>query len=168
MAVSLRTLRLLPGEEHVERGAVTLDPLVLGGQEYVSYPAEVDTTLTIQRATSGYAMRLRLGVEVRGPCMRCLEEARLPIAIDAREYHDLEPDGDEELVSDYVSDDVIALAGWARDAVALALPDPVLCRPDCAGLCPVCGRNLNDEPHEHAEAAADPRWAALEDLTLED
>ena len=32
---------------------------------------------------------------------------------------------------------------WAHDAVALALPDKILCRPDCAGLCPVCGRNLN-------------------------
>ena len=38
---------------------------------------------------------------------------------------------------------------WARDAVALALPEKILCRPDCAGLCPECGKNLNDEPHEH-------------------
>ena len=56
------------------------------------------------------------------------------------------------------------VSAWARDAVALALPEKILCRPDCAGLCPVCGKNLNDEPHAHEEATADPRWAALEAL----
>jgi uncharacterized protein len=48
--------------------------------------------------------------------------------------------------------------------VALALPDKILCRPDCAGLCPECGKNLNDEPHTHEEAIVDSRWAALEAL----
>ena len=56
------------------------------------------------------------------------------------------------------------VSGWARDAVALALPDKILCRPDCAGLCPECGKNLNDEPHTHEETETDPRWAALEAL----
>jgi len=58
----------------------------------------------------------------------------------------------------------IDLSGWARDAIALALPDKILCRPDCAGLCDVCGKNLNDEPHTHEEEHGDPRWAALEAL----
>ena len=48
--------------------------------------------------------------------------------------------------------------------MALALPDKILCRPECAGLCPVCGKNLNDEPHTHEEEQADSRWAALEQL----
>ena len=56
------------------------------------------------------------------------------------------------------------MSEWARDAVALALPDKILCRPDCAGLCGVCGKNLNDEPHAHEEQHGDPRWAALEAL----
>ena len=47
---------------------------------------------------------------------------------------------------------------------ALGLPDQILCRADCAGLCPVCGKDLNVEPHEHDEAAVDSRWAALEAL----
>ena len=54
--------------------------------------------------------------------------------------------------------------GWARDAIALALPEQILCRPDCKGLCPVCGKDLNLEPHEHEEEDADPRWAALAEL----
>jgi uncharacterized protein len=167
MRISLRRLRLLPGEEQLDRPTVVIEPLVLGGQEYAVEPREITTVLTIQRATSGFALRLQLDAGVHGPCMRCLEDALLPIAVDAREYHDLDPGGDEELVSDYVVDDEIDAAGWARDALALALPDPILCRPDCAGLCPVCGRNLNLEPHVHEEIATDSRWAALEGLALE-
>src|SRR6266542_116233 len=47
------------------------------------------------------------------------------------------------------------LAGWSRDAVALAPPDKILCRDDGAGLCPVCGKNLNYEPHTHEEERGD-------------
>jgi uncharacterized protein len=43
----------------------------------------------------------------------------------------------------------------------------VLCRPDCAGLCPVCGEDLNAAGPDHAhEREPDPRWAALRDLNL--
>ncbi len=46
----------------------------------------------------------------------------------------------------------------------LELPDKILCRDDCAGLCPVCGKDLNVEPHVHEEHESDPRWAALQAL----
>jgi uncharacterized protein len=68
--------------------------------------------------------------------------------------------------SPYVTDEELDVAAWARDALALALPAQILCRPDCAGLCPKCGRNLNDEPHEH-EPEPDPRWAKLRELKLD-
>ena len=51
-----------------------------------------------------------------------------------------------------------------RDAIALALPEQIVCRDDCAGLCAECGKNLNDEPHTHEEQHTDSRWAALEAL----
>jgi uncharacterized protein len=68
------------------------------------------------------------------------------------------------LRSPYVHDDQVDLSAWARDALALALPEQILCREDCAGLCAVCGRDLNAEPHEHDEERLDSRWAALEEL----
>ena len=70
----------------------------------------------------------------------------------------------EELRSEYVVDDQLELSAWARDAIALALPDQILHAPDCAGLCPVCGKDLNVEPHTHADETPDPRWSALEEL----
>jgi len=64
----------------------------------------------------------------------------------------------------YIEADLLDVSAWARDAIALALPEKILCRESCAGLCGVCGKNLNDEPHTHEERHADPRWAALEAL----
>ena len=95
--------------------------------------------------------------------MRCLADAVLDLPISAREYQATSPGESEELRSEYLVDDRLDLSGWARDAVVLALPDKILCRPDCAGLCPVCGRDLNDEPHEHDEEP-DSRWSALAEL----
>ena len=67
-------------------------------------------------------------------------------------------------MTEYVTENVLDVSTWAHDALVLALPDKILCRPDCAGLCPVCGKNLNDEPHEHEETTTDPRWSVLESL----
>jgi uncharacterized protein len=96
--------------------------------------------------------------------MRCLEDAAVDLAVDGREYHSADERADEQLRSAYVVDDRLELSVWARDAIALELPDQILCRPDCAGLCPVCGRNLNEEPHEHEDETIDPRWSALDAL----
>jgi DUF177 domain-containing protein len=86
------------------------------------------------------------------------------VPISAREYQATNPDGSDELRTPYLVDDNLDLIAWARDAVALAVPDKILCRGDCAGLCPTCGKNLNDEPHTHDEEPSDSRWAALESL----
>ena len=74
------------------------------------------------------------------------------------------PESEDELRSEYVADDRLDIGAWVRDAIALALPEQILCRPECAGLCPVCGKDLNIEPHEHVDEVTDPRWAALEQL----
>ena len=123
-------------------------------------PAE----LVITKASTGSLFELRFAVRLHGPCFRCLDDAVLDLQIDAREYQATSPGESEELRTPYVVDDKLDLGAWSRDAVALALPDKILCRADCAGLCPVCGKNLNVEPHVHEEEPADSRWAALEQL----
>lgn len=160
----LRRLRLRPGEEATERVTLALEPFVLGGLPYCLPEGEVEATLTASRATGGDVFRLRLATELRGPCVRCLGDAVLGIAVDGTEYHDADPGADPELRCDYVVDDQLELSTWARDLMALDLPDQILCRADCAGLCPVCGADLNVEPHAHEEQRSDPRWAALETL----
>ena len=160
----LRRLRLRPGEEHRDAVSIELEPFELGGLRYLPVPHEVESELTIVQATTGLDLRLASDVRLHGPCMRCLTDAVVDISIDAREYHANEPGEAAELRSEYVVDDQLELTAWARDAIALALPDQILHAPDCAGLCPDCGKDLNVEPHTHVDETTDPRWSALEDL----
>jgi uncharacterized protein len=160
---SLSQVRLRPGEEHREALDVELPAFEFGGQRYVSVPEEVPSLLVVTRAVSGTVLGLEFTARLHGPCSRCLGDAVLEVPIRAREYQ-AESTDDEELRTPYVVEGNLDVSAWARDAVALALPEKILCRPDCAGLCAVCGKNLNEEPHEHEETVADPRWAALEAL----
>jgi uncharacterized protein len=169
--LDLAALKLTAGEgRRIEHLAVPLDDLDLGGQAYLT-PATVDATLDVSRMTGdGYALRLRFAATISGPCMRCLSDAVPETEVDFREVHD-EGQGtieDSELTSPYVTDQVLDLAAWARDALALAMPAQVLCRPDCAGLCPDCGEDLNAAGPDHTHAPAqDPRWDALRELKLD-
>lgn len=127
-------------------------------------PGTVPAELAITRAATGTLFQLSFTARLHGPCYRCLGDAVLELAIAGREYQATNPGESDELRTPYLVDDNLDLAAWARDAIALALPDKILCRPDCAGLCPVCGKNLNAEPHAHDEESTDSRWAALEAL----
>jgi uncharacterized protein len=162
----LRTLRLRSGDQAHERVEIELEPLVLGGQTYEPRPNPAPAELTVTRASSGTVLELAFDVVLAGPCFRCLSDAELPVSLRLREYEATKPEGDEEQ-TEYLADDRVDLSAWARDAIALALPDQILCRDDCAGLCPVCGKDLNAEPHEHAEERIDPRWEKLSQLRQE-
>ncbi len=160
----LRRLRLRSGESRAEAVTVELEPFDLGGQRYLPVPHEVEAALSLDQAVTGLDLRLGFAVRLHGPCKRCLADAHLDIGVAAREYHALDAGADDELRSEYVVDDQLELSAWARDAIALALPDQVLDDPNCAGLCPVCGQDLNVEPHTHEDEVRDPRWSALEEL----
>lgn len=166
--IDLARLSLSFGEGKRLELPVELEPFELGGQTYEADPAAPSVRLEISRPSGGYALHLACAVHLHGPCMRCLEPAALDLEVEAREV-DQAATEDEELRSPYVVDEQLEIGRWAHDATLLALPSRLLCRPDCAGLCPGCGESLNDaDPaaHEHGQAS-DPRWAALKDLKLE-
>jgi uncharacterized protein len=166
--LDLRALDLAPGA--VVRLPARTPPiaLVIGGQEHRTEPERPDLELEVGRSLSGLHLRLRGDAELVGPCVRCLEEARAPLAIDTTEFV---ADGrrddaafDEDLDSQYVVEGVLDVGEWARDAIAEAVPATLLCRPDCAGLCPHCGTNLNEGSCDCEEDTADPRWDALREV----
>jgi len=159
----LRRLKLRSGEECRDEVDVELAPIEFGGQRYLPVPETVPTELTVDRATTGTVFRLRFRTRLHGPCYRCLGDAVLDVPIDAREYQATKPESDD-MTTPYLADDRLDLSAWAHDSVVLALPDQILCRDDCAGLCPTCGKNLNEEPHEHETEGGDPRWGALAEL----
>ncbi len=159
------TLRLSSGEARSIDLEVPVEELSFGGQSYGA-GGHADARLDVSHTTNGHALRLRFGVELHGPCARCLEDAGAPVEVDAREID--QPGGDDELRSPYVQDDVVDLRAWARDALALALPTRILCGEECRGLCAICGANLNEDPDHAHEPEPDPRWAKLSELKLDD
>jgi uncharacterized protein len=161
---SLRRLRLRPGEEHRDEQEIALEPISLGGQRYLPIPEKVKAELAVSRATSGTVFELRFQTRLHGPCYRCLADAVIDIDVAGREYQATSAEGSDELRTPYIENDQLDLTAWARDALVLELPDKILCRSDCAGLCPVCGHDLNIEPHLHEEEELDTRWAALSEL----
>jgi uncharacterized protein len=162
--IDLHRLRLRPGEVRRERVDVELDPFLLGGQRYEGHPETIPVEVEITQASGATVFDLRLDARLAGPCMRCLGYAELEVDTTAREFHDPAAPPADDLRSEYVVEDRLEVGAWARDALAIALPEQILCRPECAGLCPVCGKDLNAEPHEHVDEQLDPRWAALESL----
>jgi uncharacterized protein len=161
--LDLRALRLRPGEEYRDTVSVELEPLELGGERYLPVPDSPLATLTIDRATSGTVFKLAFEARIHGPCVRCLGDAVVTVSIDGIEYQAESPDSDE-VRTPYVVDDRLDLSAWGRDAVSLALPDKVLCRADCSGLCAGCGANLNVEPCRCEPAEPETSFAKLAEL----
>ena len=102
--------------------------------------------------------------------MRCLEPAAARIEVDAREV--------EQADAGEAEDDCAAPTSTTTSSTSppgpttrwrSRCPGKFLCRPDCAGLCAVCGESLNDaDPAEHRHASEpDPRWAKLRELKLD-
>lgn len=120
---------------------------------------------------------IRLRAEYAGPfevlCARCVEPVALPLGgefdlIFRPESADAES-GERAITPDeteigYYGESGLLLEDVVREQVLLSLPSRTLCKPDCKGLCPRCGQNLNVAKCNCAEAPADPRWNALAGL----
>lgn len=121
----------------------------------------VDLDLRLESVGEGVLVTGTAVVRLAGSCARCLEKIASQEEVDILQlfcYPGKELDDAEAL---HIEAELIDLEPVLRDAVVLDLPFSPLCRPDCAGLCPECGINLNaDTDHSHAEPT-DPRWSGL-------
>lgn len=118
--------------------------------------------LRMEAVTEGVLVSGIVSATLTGECSRCLTEVSEPVEIDVQELYTYpdKADPDDEDAS-VMEGELIDLEPLVRDEVLLDLPFMPLCRPDCLGLCPTCGQDLNDDPdHEHAPTT-DPRWAGL-------
>jgi uncharacterized protein len=115
--------------------------------------------------------RLSTGLELQ--CARCLEPVQQDVAREFELlYRPLGADAGRDELSvtaaeaeiGYYQGDGILLEDVLREQVLLALPLKVTCREDCKGLCPHCGKNLNEEQCSCNVPMEDPRWAALKEI----
>jgi uncharacterized protein len=83
------------------------------------------------------------------------------------------PAGEHELREEDVNvleipDETLDLDPILLEQLQLNIPMRALCRPECQGLCPVCGGNRNEAPCDCRQHDVDPRWAALAHLRGDD
>jgi|ERR1700722_8650478 uncharacterized protein len=118
-------------------------------------------------------LRGKLSVGLELPCARCLDPVKedvqrefellyRPLGVDAGRDEISVTDAEAEI--GYYQDNGVLLEDVLREQVLLALPLKVTCRTDCRGLCPHCGKNLNQEQCSCSVPVEDPRWAALKDI----
>jgi len=130
----------------------------------------------LARTNRGLYVTGRLTTSLEAECSRCLRDVEIPLAIDLDEEAlpsidivtglpldaSLEPDALR--LTDHHE---LELGRPVRDAISLAEPIAPLCRPDCPGLCSVCGLELATGPHDHPDTDIDPRLEALRALLVE-
>lgn len=130
----------------------------------------LSATLLVIPQKRGVFLRGRLAGVVGLPCDRCAAASRVTLAHDF-EYVDELPAPGEAAEDTWLRETKAGLeldaAGLLWEQLMLALPTHVLCKPDCKGLCAVCGADLNVAPCACAPAGGDPRMAALRGLKIE-
>lgn len=145
-------------------------PLGEWGPSDEALRSPLDLDLAFEMLLEGLFVRGSVAFTTTIPCARCLVDVRSDVAVPVAELF-ADPaalEEDDELDDGYELDVVegtIDLEALLRDAVGASLPYRQLCDEACAGLCPVCGADLNegDCGHRHGPTP-DPRWAALEQL----
>jgi uncharacterized protein len=131
-SIDLARFALSPGEG--ARLDLETDPgqLELGGERYAVAGSSVGARLDLSRTAAGYAVRMRFTAHVSGRCMRCLEAADVAVEVDAREVD--QPRTEDGSWRTLHRPRRARSGSWAHDALALALPIQLLCRPDRRGL----------------------------------
>ena len=120
--------------------------------------------LRLESVTEGVLVTGTVTALIVGECARCLDPVSDAVVVELCELYAYPESATDETTDDEVPrlvDDRIDLTSAVRDAVVLALPVAPLCRPDCPGLCAVCGERLADLGPGHSHHVLDPRWAAL-------
>jgi uncharacterized protein len=139
------------------------------GYNYECKVEPLELSFTAQPTTKGHRLEGGFDYRATAPCVRCLK--LVPLAGAARfdlEYRpaSLAPEeedvafvpGEAEIV--YYEEDTLPLEEIVSQQMYLEVPDKLLCREDCKGLCPTCGADLN-EGACGCPAAVDPRWKGL-------
>ncbi|MDJ0770762.1 MAG: DUF177 domain-containing protein [Ilumatobacter sp.] len=144
------TVELAPGDLGIDDARITGD---------------IAVDLVATSNIDGIVVSGEVAMPWRAPCRRCLTDVRGTAGVEVDELYQ-DDVSDEDAYA--IEGDQIDLAPAVREYVLLELPDDPLCRDDCAGICPVCGIDRNTASCECDTSVRDERWAALDDLRLDD
>lgn len=145
-----------PGRSRPFSGAVPVELTVV--DTVVDGVMTVEGTLT--GTVDGVDARFVAAAPLNATCVRCLTSWTDIMEVSGSQHFSKVPDEDGYAIERGEID----LAGPAIDELALGIPLSPLCRPDCKGLCPICGTDLNTDPCDGHGDDSDSPFAALKDL----
>ena len=120
------------------------DPVFEGLELGLAGPVSVEGRLQ-ETGPGEFFWRGRVRGEVRGGCRRCLADVSQPVDVELNVLFSEDPDAadDPSVYPLAPAAPLIDLGEAIREELALAIPAYLLCREECAGLCPRCGADLN-------------------------
>lgn len=142
---------------------------------HVSFPSPAHVTGRVTDNAGYMQLSLSVSVGYTAECARCLSpvagELEFPyqrtVAADGTLVGDDARSGDSYEDEYIIADEGrIDADGLLREQIALLFPTRLLCREDCKGLCPECGKNLNDGPCGCSLKKTDPRWDVLKSINF--
>lgn len=150
------------------------NPVLAGFEAELREPLILDVQVS-QLSGGMFMVSARISGAVVVPCRRCLQPTEIPLEESFRVVYQepgrdalgSEEPGDDDIVWIERNATRIELDEQVRDRLFLETDWYPLCRPDCQGICPVCGQDLNGGSCDCRLEAVDTRWKALEGLDLE-
>ncbi len=152
------------------------DPCSLGlrDNELVSYAGNLTVSLMLEKVGERVRITGEVSFKVKFLCARCLEPFSQGISFPLNIVY--EPESSRVIKKEvllkeeetdtfyYGKEGIIELGNAIREYVIISLPAKPLCRPDCSGLCPICGKKLNQGQCQCQSQRVDPRFSKLKDL----
>ena len=137
--------------------------------QYTHLPPDLDLykvsgSAKITRTAQGLLVLVKLQASVSAECVRCLKPFHQPLNIEFTELYAFSKKSATDAEFVLPEDAQINLEPLTREYMLLDVPISPLCQPDCKGLCPICGDNLNETTCDHKNEVIDPRLAALKSL----
>lgn len=118
----------------------------------------------VTRTAQGLLVQTTMKAAKPAECVRCLDELIQPLEIESTELYAFSANSVTESGLLVPENGKLDLTPLIREEMLLAMPISPVCRPDCKGLCPVCGENLNINPCDHGHEEPDPRLSSLKSL----
>ena len=125
---------------------------------------DLQGTVTVSRTTEGLLLQFKGRAHIETECVLCLESFDQPLMLDFIEMFTFPSHADESTELILPDDLNIDLFPLIREYLYLDIPINPTCQPNCKGLCPICGENLNEKTCNHDEELSDPRLSILKSL----
>jgi uncharacterized protein len=165
MFINISELISTPMKTEVFRVPVEMEDYTLHGEHF---PFREKGTLVLTVSNTGIR-KVHLDGHWEGslavPCSRCLTEVVVPISVDIDDTVDLSPERQEDMADDsYMAENSIDTDALINHEILIRFPMKTLCREDCKGICPKCGKDLNHGECGCDRVSLDPRMAAIQDI----